>query len=537
MKILKPHRREETPLSIASPSTAIGGAAAALLGAVIIVGVFGTGIIPPSHTGWMLSGQLGPDPVQYWLGWTFFRDAPWGMPPGISPNFGMELSSSVFYADAIPLLAFFFKALRGVVEVEQYWGLWLVACGALQGWLAWRLIGRFTSAPLARLAGAMLFVLQPMLLNRLGGHFALGAHFLLLWGLWFALVGAGRWRWAALVLAASLIHSYLLPMVLGLWVADWWRRRAVLEAVMVPAAGLFGLWAAGFFLLGAGHGGAMYGAMQLDLLAPFDPAYWGGILPKLPDPGHLEVAGSYLGLGALLLLPFLAWMRPGRRHVPLLLVLLAMLAFAITHRPSIGGVQFTLLPLPERLVELLGALRASERFFWPLAYAAMLAGIAGLVRALGPRLGGLALLALLLVQAADLRPGFARLAHFFPATPAEVPLRLSDPFWAEAATRYRAIRAVPAANQGTAWEEIAVFAARHRMATDAVYLARSDAGRVAALRAEMAARLAEGRHEPGVLYVLRDAESLALAQAGLRPGRDRLLEANGLHILAPDWWP
>jgi len=218
-------------------------------------------------------------------------------------------------------------------------------------------------------------------------------------------------------------------------------------------------------------------------------------------------------------------------------VLLAMLAFAITHRPSIGGVQFTLLPLPERLVELLGALRASERFFWPLAYAVMLAGIAGLLRALGPRLGGLALLALLLVQAVDLRPGFARLAHFFPATPAEVPLRLSDPFWAEAATRYTAIRAVPAANQGLAWEEIAVFAARHRMATDAIYLARSDAGRVAALRAETAARLAEGRPEPGVLYVLRDAESLALAQAGLRPGRDRLLEANGLHILAPDWWP
>ncbi len=509
--------------------------AAALLGAGVILGVFGWGIVPPGHVGWMLSGQLGPDPVQYWLGWTFFRDAPWGLPPGISPNFGMELASSVFYADAIPLLAFLFKALRGVMEIGQYWGVWLVACGALQGWLAWRLIGLWTEAPLARLAGAMLFVLQPMLLNRLGGHFALGAHFLLLWGLWFALAGAGRWRWAALVLASSLIHSYLLPMVLGLWVADWWRRRAVLEAVMVPAAGLVGLWAAGFFLLAAGHGGAMYGAMQLDLLAPFDPAYWGRFLPDLPDPGHPEVAGSYAGLGALLLLPFLAWARPMRRHWPLLLVLLAMLAFAITHRPSLGGAQFTLIPLPERLVQLMGALRASERFFWPVAYTGMLAGIAGLLRALGPRWAGVALMALLLVQAADLRPGLARLAHFFPPTAAEVPLRLADPFWAEAATRYRAIRAVPAANQGVAWEEIAVFAASHRMATDAIYLARSDAGRVAALRAEVAARLAEGRPEPGVLYVLRDAESLALARAGLRPGRDRLVEADGLHVLAPDW--
>lgn len=485
----------------------------------------------------MLSGQLGPDPVQYWLGWTFFRDGPWGLPPGISPNFGMELSSSVFYADAIPLLALLFKTLRGVVEIGQYWGLWLVGCGALQGWLAWRLIGLWTTAPLARLAGAMLFVLQPMLLNRLGGHFALGAHFLLLWGLWFALTGAGRWRWAGLVLAASLIHSYLLPMVLGLWAADWWRRRAWTEAVMVPATGILGLWAAGFFLLGAGHGGAMYGAMQLDLLAPFDRAYWGNVLPDLPGPEHPEVAGSYMGLGALLLLPFLAWCRPGPRHGPLLLVLLAMLAFAITHRPSIAGVQITLLPLPERLVELLGTLRASERFFWPLAYAAMLAGIAGLLRALGQRWGGPALLVLLMVQAADLRPGLARLAQFFPPTPAELPLRLADPFWAAAAAHYTAIRAVPAANQGPGWEEIAVFAARHRLATDAIYLARSDGRRVAALRAEVASRLAEGRPEPGVMYVLRDAESLALARAGLRPGRDRIIEANGLQVLAPDWPP
>ncbi len=523
------------PLSAPSPPALIGAAAAALLGAGVILGVFGWGIVPPSHTGWMLSGRLGPDPVQYWLGWTFFRDAPWGVPPGISPNFGMELSSSVFYADAIPLLAFLFKALRGVVEIGQYWGLWLVACGALQGWLAWRLIGRWTEAPLPRLAGAMFFVLQPMLLNRLGGHFALGAHFLLLWGLCFVLEGAGRWRWTALVLAASLIHSYLLPMVLGFWVADWWRRRGAAEAAMALGAAFLGLWAAGFFLLGAGHGGTTYGAKQLDMLAPFDPAYWGRFLPDLPDPDHPEVSGSYPGLGALLLLPFLAWLRPGWRHLPLLLVLLAMLAFAITHRPSVGGSQITLLPLPERVVEWMGALRASERFFWPIAYTALLGGIAGLVRLCGPRWSGLVLAALLAVQAADLRPGIVRLAGLFPPTPAELPLRLSDPFWAEAATRYRAIRAVPAANQGPAWEEIAVFAAHHRMATDAIYLARSDGRRVAALRAEVAARLAEGRPEPGVLYVLRNGESLALARAGLRPGRDRIVEVNGLHVLAPDW--
>lgn len=522
-----------------SAHPALGAFLAAGLGAFIVLGIFGPGIVPPHATGWMLSGQLGPDPVQYWLGWSFFRDAPWALPPGRSPDFGMELSSSVFYADSIPLLALPLKALRGVVEIGQYWGLWLVACGALQGWLAWRLIGLWTASPLARLAGAMLFVLQPMLLNRMGGHFALAAHFLLLWGFWFVLTGAGRWRWAALVLAAAMIHSYLLPMVLALWAAAWWRRRGLTEALLVPGAGLLGLWAAGFFVLGAGHGGSLYGAMQLDLLAPFDAAHWGRFLPDLPDPGHPEVAGSYMGLGALLLLPFLAWLRPrgdlARWHLPLLVVLFAMLAFAITHRPSLGGVQVTLLPLPERVAGWLGMLRASERFFWPIAYAAILAGIAGLMRALGGRAGGVALLALLLVQAADLRPGIQRLSAFFPATAAELPPRLADPFWAAAAARYTAIRAVPAANRGAGWEEIAVLAARHGLATDAIYLARADARSIAGLQRDVLARLAEGRPEPGVLYVLRDAKSLALAREGLRPGRDALVEADGWHVLAPDW--
>jgi len=529
----------QAPTPSSFPGVPILGATfAALLGGAIVLAIFGTHIVSPSSTGWMLSGQIGPDPVQYWLGWTYFRLSPWTAPPGLNPMFGIELSSSIFYADSIPLLAFLFKALRGVVEVDQYWGMWLVACGALQGLLAWALIGRITADPLARLAGAMIFVLQPMLLNRMGGHFALSAQWLILWGLLLVLSPAGRWRWvawAALVLAASLIHSYILPMVLALWAADWWSRRSLVEAAIVPASGLAGLWAAGFFVLAAGHGNAQYGTMQLDLLALFDPAFWGGFLPDLPDPDHPESGSSYLGLGALLLLPFLLLVPPRRRLIPLMVVLAAMLVFAISHRISIGGAEVMTLPLPDRLVTLLGMLRCSERYVWPLAYALILAGMAGLLRAFGPRWGGVALLALLMVQAADLRPGYARLAHFFPPTEERLPLRLADPFWEQAARRYQAIRLVPAGNQGRGWEEVAVFAARHGMATDAIYLARADGEAITQLREAIAHRLAIGDYEPGVLYVLRDAEATELARAGMQEGRDRLLRADGFDVLAPDW--
>jgi hypothetical protein len=201
---------------------------AGLLGALVVVLAFGTAPLDPRATGWMLAGPLGPDPVQYLLGWTYFRDSPWTLPPGLNPAYGLEIGSSIFFADAIPLLAFAFKALRGVVEVPQYFGPWLLGCGVLQGLLAWRLLGLATGDPLARAAGAGLFVLQPMLLTRMGGHLALAGQWLLLAALLLALRdGRGPRQagaWGLLSLLTSLVHAYLLPMVLGLWAADGLAR-------------------------------------------------------------------------------------------------------------------------------------------------------------------------------------------------------------------------------------------------------------------------------------------------------------------------
>ncbi|WP_207538411.1 DUF6311 domain-containing protein [Sabulicella rubraurantiaca] len=506
---------------------------AALLGAALVMVVFGWGIVPPGHTDWMLSGTLGPDPVQYWLGWAFFRDDAWRLPPGLSPRFGMELGSSIFFTDSIPLLAFLFKALRPVLAVDQYWGIWLLLCGALQGLFGALALRRLGLGALGQVMGAGLLVLQPMLLNRMGGHFALAGQWLLLAGLWLHLAPPTTrrpWGWVLLAAAAALIHSYILPMVLALWLADAWRRRAWLETPLVVGAALVALWAAGFFLLRAGHGGAGYGAMQLDLLAPFDGGVWSALLPTLPGPEHPEVGGSYLGLGGLLLLPFLL-RAPWRRFSgPLAIVLLLMLGFAVTHRPSVAGVQVTLLSLPPSLVELAGALRASERFFWPLAYALLLLGMAGLARWLGLRQSGLALAALLVVQAVDLRPGIARLGGFFPPTEARLPLRLSNPFWAEATRNAHAIRAVPAANLGPFWEEVAVLAARHGLATDAAYLARADAGVAARLAETVLDRLRRGDPEPGVIYVLRDEAALEAAREGMAASLRRV---DGLWVVPP----
>lgn len=545
--------------------------AAAAIGAAVVVLSFGPtpwefweGVLSPTATGWMLAGPMGPDPVQYWLGWSWFRRDAWHIPPGLNPNYGLELSSSIFYADTIPLIALPLKAIRSLVTVEQYWGMWLLFCGMAQAVLGLRLaalsgIGITPAGTLALLGASALFALQPMMLMRMAGHLALAGQWTVLAALLLCFTeGRGARRplaWALLVAATSLVHSYLLVMVGALWGADWLRRtiaapalgRAA-EAVLVPALGAAGLWAAGFFVLRAGLEAWGYGDLGFNVLAWFDSTLWGSILPPIPDLRHGESGSDYLGLGGILLLAAglvtvclrrdLGIRAALMRSWPLVVVLIALILFAMTHMPSIAGVRITLFEPPPWMLRLAGILRASTRFAWPLAYALLASAAIVTLRALGPnraRLAALLFAALAAVQLVDLLPSIRHYESLVIKQPRIQPERLPDPFWDEIGKAYTRIRAVPAADRGLHWESTARFAIRHGMTTDAVYLARIDPGAIAALREKIAAQLFSGRHEPGTVYVLRDRDTLKRADFGRDRERDPMLLIDGLVVLLPGW--
>jgi hypothetical protein len=539
-----------------------GGVLAALFGALMVPMVLGWGPLNPNHVGWMLFGPLGPDTVQIWLGRGYFEQTPWLWPPGANPAWGIELASGIFYTDSIPLLLFLFKALRGVAQLAQYAGPWMLLCGALHGWLGWRLVALVTEDPLARLAGAGLLAMQPVWFNRMAGHVHLVAQWVLLAALVLALRpggGAGRrLAWVGLVTLTSLLNPYLLVMVAVVWGGDWLRRVAWERGVQAPGAALleagagFGgvllaLWCSGFFMLrggfasGSGSEFGTYGSWGLDLLAFFDGGTWSSFLPDLPDTGHWETGGSYLGLGGVLLVlagAFACWRRPvvvPWRLWPVVAALGLLLAFAVTHRVAVAGHVVTLLPLSDQVLAALGTLRNSERMAMPVIYALLLMGMACCVRAWGGRNTGLLLAALLLVQAVDLRPGVTAVRAMLAPAPDGVPARLQDAFWPEAAGVYARVRAVPAGNIGPGWQSIAQFAMQAGLPTDSVYLARVDGAVVAALRARMAEVLRSGAYEPATLYVLRDSESVALAQASHDPARDAIMQVDGYWVLAPGW--
>jgi hypothetical protein len=525
-------------------------------GGLAAIATLGPRILDINDLGWLLHGTLGPDPVAYLMAWTYFAPAPWSWPPGLNPDYGLELSSAIFYVDVVPLMAFLAKALRPLVEIPQYWGPWMVLSAALQGAFAWRLLALEVEDAPSRALAALLFVWQPLLLNRMGGHFALVSQWAMLWALWLCLRPVARrqaLQWAGCLGVVAMLNPYVMAMCGGLWVADWFgRARAGLawqslgaQLLLVPAAMGGALWLAGYFTL-AGDVvpmGVHYGHSQLDLTAPFDATEWGRLLPALPGLRHWEAGGSYLGAGILVLLALALALAPRgalrgaiRRYPMLALMLLGMLGFAMSNHIAIAGHEVLQFDLPGPLERVADMLRASERFFWPLAYTALFCGVVVVVRRLPVVQARWLLGALLLVQVVDIQAGMGRFRALVAAAPAVAAERLPDPFWEEAGRRYQRLRAVPAANFGPSWEPLARFAAPRGILTDAAYHSRVDPAALRRLQRRGRAALVAGRWEPGTLYVLRDAETLALVAARANPQWDLLAVKDGLQVFAPGWF-
>jgi hypothetical protein len=350
----------------------------------------------------------------------------WRWPPTLAANLNTEEGGlNTAFADSIPALALVLKAIRAALPegfhgVGLFYGLaWLLQPVAA----VWALRGAGERRLLPALGVALAAASTPAWIGRFG-HAALCGHFLLLAGLGFyprLLRAPSRGLWigaGALQVLALLVHPYLAAMTLALLGAVPATRllrgeRYLPAAVATGAAfGAVVLVMAGFGYLGAaGDGG--YGTFAMNLLSPVWPA-GSGVLgtpwsPQIDATGHGGWEGyNWLGLGLLLALMVGVTGRPRevasglRRHAGLALVLLALTLLAVSHKVGFGT----------RIVLDLGAapgpleqFRASGRFFWPVAYALLLAGMILLAR-IAPVL----CLAAGLVQFADAAPLRAAIA-------------------------------------------------------------------------------------------------------------------------------
>lgn len=533
-----------------------GSIIGAFLGAIAFFTILGHTPLIFSNIGWLKGG----DPATYYLSAAFFQQSPWTFPPGLNPQYGMEIPSAIMYGDAIPLFAFVFKILHAFTgQTVQFVGLWVLACFVLQGLFGWLLGALFTDSNTIKLSVALLLIFMPVFLAptlQLAGY-PISGQFLLLAAivLYFATVDRRRrLLWTGLTVVAILCNPYLFAMVFGVWCADvvaraWraeqTRRYLAIEVSTVIPALLLTLWLSGFFVMGSGHESGWFGMFRANLLSMFDskPGHltWSYFLPPTPKVSPYNNAPNFMGSGLLLLVAAaglvclerrsaIVW---NRRVYPLAGAAVLMFLYSLSNRVSIGSFEIVI-PIGGTLQRVANLFSVSGRFMWPLLYLAA-AGAIHVISAKTDRRAACALfVAAAGLQVADTHAAWGGSSERIAWNQAESwRTSLNSPFWERAGRFYGAVRTLPIVNRKPRYDEVAYFALTHGMRTNAVYLARIDKDRIARENDRFVQELHAARLNPKTLYLLDDSY-LENARRSATP--DDLLETiDGVLVLAPRW--
>lgn len=365
----------------------------------------------------------GIDAAIHAVGQRYFVKSPWGWPPLLIKSLATPDGTNVAFTDSIPLLALLMKLLRGSLPPGFHSiTLWLAICWVAQPIAA---VFAFRSAGERRLlpnfAVALISVSMPTLLFRTG-HAALCSHFLILiaLGLYFritrsaslaVLVGAD-----ALILVALLVNPYIMYMVIAVLAAAPLtllirKDPGWIRAVGSLAAGL-GITAAIALLLGYGRALPMtgFGFYSMNVLSPIYPST-SMIIPSFDGPidatGGQYEGYQYLGAGVILLL-IIADFCLGRserltylrRHSGLVLACVALFLLALSNKVYAGHHLLLNFPAPSWILQL----RTTGRFFWPVAYTALIVSALIVCRILPRRFAVSILLLLAVVQYVESSP-------------------------------------------------------------------------------------------------------------------------------------
>ena len=451
---------------------------AGTIGAFVFITIYGTKILNPCYTDWLMSGG---DLSQHYLGWKMYRNGDWTFPIGLTDQLAYPYYTSVIFTDSIPIFAVFFKLLSPILPANfQYFGFWGIMCFTFQGILSAKILQKFLKDHLLVLLGAVFFILSPICIQRMFGHTALAGQWLILLAIYTIVYYDEKFyktKNAALVYGilgflCSTIHLYFVPMVgivLCAFVLISIVKSKKIFQSFFPLISFLTIIVVTVYLLGgftsnatAQMGGLGYFGLNLNNF--FNPRGWSIFLKDLTTytPGQGD-AFAYPGLGVLFLL-FVTLLHTvsgihfssvklnkeivtGQiENIAYILIILLSLMVAVSPTIAFGDHLLVEVPLPAFIERIWSVFRASGRLFWPAVYLLVLFAICG-DRAFinryssmpaneldkpGTRIN-LKLLILafcIILQVADLSDRFKSLHDQF-SKEVQYQSMLSDPFWEE----------------------------------------------------------------------------------------------------------
>jgi Family of unknown function (DUF6311) len=522
-----------------------------LLGFAAFLFITGGKILQPTYTDWLMEG----DPSTNLVGWQFFRHSPlWQWPIGANPNYGMEIGSSIVFTDSVPLLAFIFKPLSALLpDTFQYFGLWILICFSLQSYFAWKLLALFTQDKWLPLIGSIFFTLAPACLWRLHGHYALFGQWVLLAGLYlYFSKNFSIFRWIGLLVIVALINAYLLVMVLTIYSADliqryWQKQMGIVKTLsyffVSSACIAIIMWAAGYFMLGAGVEIGGFSVLHMNLLSLIDSDdIWSKLLRDQKGGAGDYEGFNYLGLGMLGLGLITGYellrnvknvkIGPKVKIIPILVITIGLSLYAISNHVAIGSHEIFSYDLPLMTGPFTNTFRASGRLFWPVYYVIYLAIFYLLFTRLRRSTAITLCVIMLFFQVIDSTDIWRTFREKFAHSP-EWSSPMRSPIWSDIVYRYRKIIFVLPHNQPTNWMPLSQFAAMHRMAINTGYFARVNPEKEQEGKVRVITSILNNELSPDSLYVFENDVFWKFASSKISPS-DVTGVLDGFRIVAPN---
>lgn len=414
------------------------------LTALYIYWLFPADFIRGSHPYW---GAQNQDITQYLAGFEAYFREPWHWPLWRIESLNWPFGTLTTFVDAIPLYAAVLKALA-----PQSWlnpnpfGYWVALCLLLQASGAWWVLREAqVRSWVALLSLTILLIAFPAWLYRMG-HISLLSHWLIVFA--FALILRGErtnrftaWAWTALLISALFINIYLFCMVALLCAAPALQRACTKPLALflywVLATAAFTslcIWVFMWPLPAAtGQVDFGFGVYSLNLLSPFVGGQWFSHVPNAFSAEQHFEGFNYLGFGLMLLIAIAACIKMGRlilgtngasagmrigmppsTNTLLLILLLLMTVYAFSNQLYWGSHLIYQWDVPLWAQKITGQLRASGRFFWPVAYALAIYSVILIARSFDAKKRVLIFSTALVLQILDLQPYFAQLKNITP---------------------------------------------------------------------------------------------------------------------------
>lgn len=494
---------------------------AGLIGMIAFTAFGGLSILDPTNVSYLLDG----DAAQHLIGWDFFRHTSllqW--PIGNNKAYGMELNNSIVYTDSIPLFAILFKILSPLLpSTFQYTGIWLASCFILQSIMGFTLIKRFTENSFYSLICTIFFVLSSSMIVRIGGHFALSAHWLILAGiiLFFEKKQKNK-LWISIILISALVHAYILAMVLSIWIANLINRifiekkithPQIFHVILTITSLLFSMYAVGYFNISDGTESDGFGFYKLNLNSIFNPLFpsFSSILKPMPS-GDGDYEGlNYLGFG-IITLAIISFLRIPlnrkaidglyKRNIIFIVFCILLTIFALSCNIDLGSGNIIHLKYPKSFDGFTSTFRSSGRFFWTVFYAIITVILVINYRVFNKKTALFLAIICALIQVYDSKTLFPEmkykynLKHSIPQPNAAILSSLSQ--------EKKFLIAVPPESFNSEWKEWAYFASTHDMHMNFGYFARFSKDLWEKQSSEAYERINSGQLNNKSIYMFKD---------------------------------